>query len=194
MKANYVSLLLLSPQGKELIKQTHNNVQRHSISPFYHQISSDAKTNLRDSSRNSLKTHTTFSTPSPSPTVSHNRILVVDDDPDIGTLFKITLERVGLAVDVFNDPLLALSSYKAGIYDLLLLDIRMPGMSGLELCQKIKDVDDKVKACFVTAYDEEYQKDLGILFPELKEVDCFIRKPIESQKLARIVKSKLANN
>ena len=67
-------------------------------------------------------------------------------------------------------------------------------MSGLELCQKIKDVDDKVKACFVTAYDEEYQKDLGILFPELKEVDCFIRKRIESQKLARIVKSKLANN
>ena len=62
--------------------------------------------------------------PSSSPTVSHNRILVVDDDPDIATLFKISLERVGLAVDVFNDPLLALSSYRAGIYDLLLLDMR----------------------------------------------------------------------
>ena len=138
-----------------------------------------------------------ISSPSPSsssPTVSHNRILVVDDDPDIATLFKISLERVGLAVDVFNDPLLALSSYRAGIYDLLLLDIRMPGMNGLELCQKIKNVDDKVKACFVTAYDEEYQKDLGILFPKLKEVDCFIRKPIDLQKLNRIVRSKLANS
>ena len=178
-----------------MIEQTNDVGQRHSISPFYHQTSPDAKTNLHhDSSSSALKTHTTISTPSPSQTVSHNRILVVDDDPDIGTLFKITLERVGLAVDVFNDPLMALSSYKAGIYDLLLLDIRMLGMNGLELCQKIKDVDDKVKACFVTAYDEEYQKDLGILFPKLKEVDCFIRKPIESQKLTRIVRSKLANS
>ncbi|HET7344796.1 MAG TPA: response regulator [Nitrososphaeraceae archaeon] len=193
MKANCVSLLLLSTREKELMKRTHDVGQRHSISPFYHQTSPDAKTNLHhDSSSSALKTHTTISTPSP--TVSHNRILVVDDDPDIATLFKITLERDGLAVDVFNDPLMALSSYKAGIYDLLLLDIRMLGMNGLELCQKIKNVDDKVKACFVTAYDEEYQKDLGILFSELKEVDCFIRKPIELQKLTRIVRSKLANS
>ena len=52
-------------------------------------------------------------------------------------------------------------------------------------------MDDKVKACFVTAYDEEYQKDLGILFPELKEVDCFIRKPIELESLTKKVKSLL---
>jgi CheY-like chemotaxis protein len=191
MKANYVSLLFLSVRERKLIKHTD---KLHSISPFYHQASPDAS--LNDSSSNALKTNTTISThpASPSPTVSHNRILIVDDDPDIATLFKITLERVGLAVDIFNDPVLALSSYKAGIYDLLLLDIRMPGMNGFELCQKIKNMDNEVKACFVTAYDEEYQKDLGILFPELKEADCFIRKPIESQKLTRIVKTKLANS
>ena len=121
-----------------------------------------------------------------------NRILVVDDDRDIATLFKTYLERVGFAVDVFNDPLLALSNYRAGIYGLLLLDIRMPGMNGLELCQKIREVDNNVRICFITAY-EEYQKDVSTLFPKLK-VDCFIRKPIDLQKLSGIVKSKLDHN
>ena len=121
-----------------------------------------------------------------------NRILVVDDDRDIATLFKMGLERVGFAVDIFNDPLLALSNYRAGIYGLLLLDITMPGMNGLELCQKIKEGDNNVKICFITAY-EEYQKDVSILFPKLK-VDSFIRKPIELQKLTGIVKSKLDHN
>src|SRR6188472_2559397 len=150
-----MSLLFLSVRERELIKHTD---KFHSIAAFYHQASPDAS--LNDSS-NALKTNTTISThpASPSPSVSHNRILIVDDDPDIAALFKITLERVGLAVDVFNDPLLALSSYKTGIYDLLLLDIRIPGMNGFELCQKIKNMDNEVKACFVTAYDEEYQKD-----------------------------------
>jgi two-component system response regulator ChvI len=191
MKANNVSLLL-SLREKELIKQTHDVGQGHSISPFNHQIRPDAKTDLHDLSSNTSRTDTATSTPSPS-TLPHNRILIVDDDLDITTLFKMSLERFGFAVDVFNNPLLALSNYKAGIYGLLLLDIRMPGMNGLELCQRIKDVDNNVKVCFVTAYDEEYQKDLGILFPKL-EVDCFIRKPIELQKLTGIIKSKLGYN
>ena len=63
----------------------------------------------------------------------------------------------------------------------------------LNYVKGIKDVDNNVKVCFVTAYDEEYQKDLGILFPKL-EVDCFIRKPIELQKLTGIIKSKLGYN
>jgi YesN/AraC family two-component response regulator len=47
-----------------------------------------------------------------------------------------------------------LSSYKAGVYDLLLLDIRMPKMSGFELYDKIKEIDDNVNVCFVTAFEE----------------------------------------
>lgn len=63
------------------------------------------------------------------------RILLVDDDADISNLFKLSLERDGFVVDTFNDPLLALN-YKAGAYDLLLLDIKMPNMNGFELFQK----------------------------------------------------------
>ena len=62
--------------------------------------------------------------------------MVVDDEVDITTVFKLGLEEADLQVDVYNDPLLALSDYKPGIYDLLLLDIKMPKMNGFELYKK----------------------------------------------------------
>lgn len=81
----------------------------------------------------------------PSISSQKKRILVVDDEVDITTIFKLTLEKVNLHVDVYNDPLLALSDYKAGMYDLLLFDIRMPKMKGFELYRKIKDIEDEEK-------------------------------------------------
>jgi len=54
------------------------------------------------------------------------RIFLVDDGGDISLLYKTGLERHGFLVDAFNDPVLVLLSYKAGEYDLLLLDIKMP--------------------------------------------------------------------
>ena len=71
--------------------------------------------------------------------------MVVDDEVDITTVFKLGLEEADLQVDVYNDPLLALSDYKPGIYDLLLFDIRMPGMNGFELYRKIKDIEEEEK-------------------------------------------------
>jgi DNA-binding response OmpR family regulator len=70
------------------------------------------------------------------------KIFVVDDEVDITTAFKLGLEVVNFEVDVYNDPLLALSGYKAGMYDLLLFDIKMPKMDGFELYKKIKDIED----------------------------------------------------
>ena len=119
--------------------------------------------------------------------------MIVDDEPDIAKLFAIGLESSGFVVDVFNDPLSALSNYKAGLYDLLLLDIRMPTMNGFELYQKIKDKDKKANVCFITAYEESIN-DFRKLFPNLEEVDCFIRKPIEMHDLIKIVKSKVDYN
>jgi DNA-binding NtrC family response regulator len=119
--------------------------------------------------------------------------MIVDDELDIARLFVISLERNGFVVEVFNDPLSALSNYKAGLYDLLLLDIRMPNMNGLELYQKVKSIDDEAKVCFITAYEESLN-DFKKLFPSLEQVDCFLRKPIEMHNLVKIVKSKLGYN
>jgi DNA-binding response OmpR family regulator len=61
------------------------------------------------------------------------KILIVDDEPDITSSLKIGLEDNGFAVDTFNDSVLALSNFQADMYDLVLLDVKMPEMNGFEL-------------------------------------------------------------
>ena len=61
------------------------------------------------------------------------------------------LEMNGFEIDSYNDPLLALSNFKPDLYGLALLDIRMPKMNGFELYKKIKDIDNIIQVCFITA-------------------------------------------
>jgi CheY-like chemotaxis protein len=139
--------------------------------------------------------------PNGSSSFMKKRVLVVDDEVDITTIFKLALEKVNLHVDVYNDPLLALSDYKAGMYDLLLFDIRMQGMNGFELYRKIKDIEEeekkekkvkngKPRVCFITAY-EEFRSEFKETFPTVEEVDCFLKKPIPMPELVKKVKSQL---
>jgi DNA-binding response OmpR family regulator len=124
-----------------------------------------------------------------------NRILIVDDEDDINLLFKMVLEDNGFKVDTFNDPLVALQNFTAGSFDLLLLDMLMPKMSGFELYQKIRMLDDKVKICFLTASGinhEEFKKKVASATATMNSTEnCFIIKPIENEELIKIVKSQL---
>ena len=117
------------------------------------------------------------------------RILLVDDEHDIALAFKISLENNGFTVDAFNDPEEALSNFEAGLYDLLLIDIKMPKMNGFELYREIEKIDNKPKICFITAF-EVYYKSLRELFPTVK-VDCYIKKPITTDDLVQRIKSEL---
>ena len=117
------------------------------------------------------------------------RILLVDDERDITIAFRMGLESNGFLVDTFNDPQGALSNFKAQLYDLLLIDIKMPKMNGFELYQEIAKIDDKVKVCFITAF-EVYYKSLRELFPSMK-VDCFIKKPIATDDLVQRITMEL---
>lgn len=123
-------------------------------------------------------------------TTNNEHILLVDDEEDIAKLFKKALERAGFIVDTYNDPLQSLSNYRAGMYDLLLLDIKMPKMNGFELYKKIRQIDDKTKVCFMTAF-EEYYDEFRKTFPDLKDKECFLRKPIGMNDLIKSVKSHL---
>jgi two-component system, OmpR family, response regulator ChvI len=114
------------------------------------------------------------------------KILIVDDDPDITSAFDMVLEMNGFEVDAYTDPSLALSNFKPNSYGLALLDIRMPKMNGFELYKKIKNIDNKIKVCFITAF-EDYHEEFKESFPELDEIKCFIRKPKAIEDLVKHV-------
>ena len=117
------------------------------------------------------------------------KILIVDDEPGITLAFKKGIESDEFEVDTFNDPLVALSSFKANSYHLILLDVKMPKMNGFELYQQMEKIDNNVKVCFITAF-EVYYEALKEIFPSL-EVSCFIRKPIEISDLVNRIKVEL---
>ena len=123
------------------------------------------------------------------------KILVVDDEPDNTSIFSIGLKDGGFEVDAFTDPLLALSKFKSGNkeYDLLILDIKMPDINGFELFEKIQEIDDKVKACFLTAFGEGYTEEFGRRFPSSLNVS-FIRKPIRVDDLVKKVNEIMVNS
>jgi CheY-like chemotaxis protein len=121
---------------------------------------------------------------------SNKRILIVDDDADIAKFFKLALERAGFIIDVSNNPVSTLNNYKKGTYDLLLLDINMPQMTGFELYKKISKIESEVKVCFITAY-EEYFSEFRSEFPNLNELQCYIKKPVGMDYLINAVKSRL---
>ena len=120
------------------------------------------------------------------------RILLVDDDPEITFTFKLGLEDHGFYVDTYNNPILVLSNYKSGFYDLLLLDIRMHIMDGFELYREIRKIDANVKVCFITAY-EINNDDFKKSFPEMA-LKYFIKKPVTIENLAKILDQKLSED
>ena len=133
--------------------------------------------------------NTDMTTSSSSSPKRKRKILLVDDEPDLTLTLKMDLEDSGLfEVDVFNDPQLALSNFKPDYYDFLLIDIKMPHLSGYELYDKLRNIDGKVKSCFITAYEMNYQA-LREQFPTL-EMECYA-KPLEIGELVRKINKEL---
>ena len=124
-------------------------------------------------------------------TIRTARILVVDDEPDIASLIKMTLEYDGSFNNVkrFDDPLLALSDFKVGLYDLVILDLAMPSIDGFNLYQEMRKIDNKVKFCFLTG--KEICCDESIEGCHSLNGDMFIRKPISVRDLLKEVNKRL---
>jgi two-component system response regulator HydG len=80
------------------------------------------------------------------------RILIVDDEPDTCANLSDILTDLGYQVDTANDGFAALDLVKKNAYDIALLDLRMPGMDGLELYRKIRQISAETVAIVVTAY------------------------------------------
>lgn len=117
------------------------------------------------------------------PRVVSCRILVVDDERDVITALREVLEHNGFKVDSFDDPLLALKNFKAQLYDLVILDIKMPEINGFSFYREIKKLDKNCKICFLTA-GEMYYGIYSDIFSSLP-ANYFMRKPIGNEELIR---------
>jgi DNA-binding response OmpR family regulator len=117
------------------------------------------------------------------------RLLVVDDDPDIVQVLKLGLEQNRFLVDAFTNPEEALQSFKsdAESYCLVVSDIRMPVLSGIQLAKRVKETNPNVKVILMTAFeirDNEFSK----VFPSTS-VDGFVQKPIGIRELSNKILS-----
>jgi CheY-like chemotaxis protein len=87
------------------------------------------------------------------------RILIVDDEPDVCLTFKQGIEDYNrYKVDTYDKPHQALQDFETGIYDLVLLDIKMPHINGFQLYSLIKKIDSQVKVMFITAAETFYEQ------------------------------------
>lgn len=107
-----------------------------------------------------------------------SRILIVDDDQDICSLVKSYLERSEFEVEVAHDGVEARSAVDRGTFDLLLLDVMLPGRSGLDLCRDVRAASD-VPIIMLTAMGQLADKVTGL---ELG-ADDYIVKPFEPREL-----------
>jgi DNA-binding response OmpR family regulator len=123
--------------------------------------------------------------------------LIIDDNPDITTTFKIGIESSNnyadherrIEVHTYNDPLAALSEFKPQFYDLLLIDINLPNMNGLELCEKMLSIDINLRVCFMTS-GEVNREAFREIYPALS-LGCFIKKPVTIDYLVNRIKAEL---
>ena len=122
---------------------------------------------------------------------SHHTIMLVDDEPDILAIFKSYLISEGYNVEAFTDSYKALQSFATSEprhYDLLVLDIRMPTINGLQLYQRLKAVDPYIKVIFLSAL--EATDELVSILDGVKTADV-IRKPIDRKHFIQKVKASI---
>lgn len=117
------------------------------------------------------------------------KILIVDDDRDISELIALVLKKEGIDSDIVNDSTKVVNLLDKKTYDLILLDIMMPELSGTELCSKIRDKVD-CPIIFLSAKNELIDKMLGYEIGG----DDYITKPFNNAELVLKIKSHLRLN
>ena len=122
-------------------------------------------------------------------------VLVVDDEIELANLFRTGLQKVGFETISFTDPRTALEYIKDNFntFSLILTDLRMPHMSGLDLAVEIRKLDEKIKIVLITAFMTEDLID-DFKFKNAK-IDRIVQKPVKLAELrnsvAKILKQTL---
>jgi DNA-binding response OmpR family regulator len=104
-------------------------------------------------------------------------------------VYQIVLEDAGYECISYTDSVNALQEFRPNYYHLILLDVKMPVLDGVELCKKIREVDKSIRVIFITASGHFYKKVREERYPELINYNSikYIQKPIANEELIKVV-------
>ncbi|WP_079530498.1 response regulator transcription factor [Halobacillus hunanensis] len=113
------------------------------------------------------------------------RILIVDDEESIVMLLKYNIDQAGYETDVAYTGTEALEKALATTYDMIVLDVMLPGMDGMEVCKRLRQNQVETPILMLTAKDDEFDKVLGL---ELG-ADDYLTKPFSPREVVARIKA-----
>jgi CheY-like chemotaxis protein/predicted transcriptional regulator len=167
--------------GSEVsITETGRNVMNRLLNQPYSDIQNESSYHMESNSLESTNKLHESSTQNPS-------IMIVDDEPDVLLTYESFLSNAGFNVSTFEEPYKALAEYTSNprLYDLIILDIRMENLNGLQLYQCMKAINPASKLIFASALDAA--KELTSILPDVQSQDI-IKKPIDRENFIKTVK------
>ncbi|MUK86880.1 response regulator [Ornithinibacillus sp. L9] len=115
----------------------------------------------------------------------NEKILIVDDESSIVTLLKFNIEKAGFQTDVAYDGLEAVNKVEENEYDLIVLDLMLPEMDGMEVCKHLRRQQIDTPILMLTAKDEEFDKVLGLEIG----ADDYLTKPFSPKEVVARIKA-----
>jgi DNA-binding NtrC family response regulator len=117
----------------------------------------------------------------------HARILVVDDDESIRNSLAAILKNEGYMLDVAKNGSEAIKKSEAVLYNVALIDIRLPDMEGIELLTRMRDAVPKIRKIIITGYPSMQNAIKAVN----KKADAYILKPMDLENLLKIIREQL---
>lgn len=115
----------------------------------------------------------------------NHKVLIVEDDRDIAKLLEMHITDLGCKCDVANDGEVGLEKALKNPYDLIVLDLMLPGVDGLEICKEVRSEKNYTPILMLTSRSEEFDKVLGLEFG----ADDYLTKPFSVRELLARVKA-----
>ncbi len=114
---------------------------------------------------------------------SHLRLLVIDDEPIVGKRLKQLFTKMGLGVETFTNPVPAMEAMERYPFDIVVTDLKMNGMNGMEVLKRVKDINPEAKVVIITGYAQ-----LDTASEAFRRgVFDFIAKPFRLDELKRVI-------